>query len=261
MADAAPLRALIFDVDGTLADTERDGHRVAFNAAFAEHGLPWHWDEALYGELLQVAGGVERMAHYARRHRGLALADDELAALLKRLHASKTRHYVQRVGAGAVRLRPGVERLVREARQAGLRLAIATTTTRDNVIALLEATLGADAPRWFQVMGTAQEVAAKKPDPAVYRWVLARLGLDADAALAFEDSGHGVSAATAAGLRCIVTPTAYSAGDDFTAAVVRLADLDHHPDDPARPVTLADLRRWHATAPRPGTRAVQADPA
>lgn len=244
------LRALIFDVDGTLADTERDGHRVAFNAAFAEHGLDWHWDETLYGELLQVAGGVERLARYARVHRAPALADDELAALVKRLHASKTRHYVQRVAEGAVRLRPGVERLIREARREGLRLAIATTTTRDNVIALLQATLGADAPGWFEAMGTAQEVAPKKPDPAVYRWVLERLCLDAGAALAFEDSGHGVTAATGAGLRCVVTPTGYSAGDDFGAASVWLDDLDHHPDDPARPVTLADLRHWHAAAPR-----------
>jgi HAD superfamily hydrolase (TIGR01509 family) len=261
MVDRAPLQALIFDVDGTLADTERDGHRVAFNAAFAEHGLDWHWDEALYGELLQVAGGVERMAHYARACRALALPDSELSALLKRLHASKTRHYVQRVAAGAVRLRPGVERLIREARREGLRLAIATTTTRDNVIALLQATLGADAPGWFDVMGTAQEVAAKKPDPAVYRWVLDRLRLPADAALAFEDSGHGVTAATAAGLRCIVTPTDYSAGDDFGAASVRLADLDRHPDDPLRPVTLDDLRRWHADMPRPRAAAPHVPPA
>lgn len=208
-----------------------------------------------------MAGGVERMAHYARVHRALALPDDELAALLKRLHASKTRHYVQRVAAGAVRMRPGVERLIREARGEGLRLAIATTTTRDNVIALLQATLGADAPGWFDVMGTAQEVAAKKPDPAVYRWVLERLRLDADAALALEDSGHGVTAATRAGLRCVVTPTDYNAGDDFSAAAARLPDLDHHPDDATRPVALEDLRRWHAEAPRLRVPATQADPA
>ena len=138
MSDA--LRALIFDVDGTLADAERDGHRVAFNAVFAERGLDWCWDEATYSDLLQVAGGVERMVHYAREHRGLTQPEGELHTLLHPLHVSKTRHYVQRVATGAVQLRPGVARLIAQARAEGLQLAIATTTTRDNVIALLQAT-------------------------------------------------------------------------------------------------------------------------
>src|SRR5476649_2527153 len=147
------LHALIFDVDGTLADTERDGHRVAFNAAFAEAGLTWCWDEALYGELLQVAGGVERILHYARSYLSLTVSDSALHALAQRLHSSKTRHYVERIAAGAVQLRPGVERLLRQARREGLRLAIATTTTRANVIALLQATLGAGAGYLFEVIG------------------------------------------------------------------------------------------------------------
>jgi phosphoglycolate phosphatase-like HAD superfamily hydrolase len=124
------LRALIFDVDGTLADAERDGHRVAFNAVFAEPGLDWCWDEATYSDLLQVAGGVERMVHYAREHRGLTQPEGELHTLLHPLHVSKTRHYVQRVATGAVQLRPGVARLIAQARAEGLQLAIATTTTR-----------------------------------------------------------------------------------------------------------------------------------
>ena len=243
------LQALIFDVDGTLADTERDGHLVAFNAAFAEAGLDWHWDEALYGELLQVTGGVERMLHFARHHLRSTAPDAELQALARRLHAGKTRHYVQRVAAGAVQLRPGVARLIGEARAAGLRLAIATTTTRENVTALLLATLGADSPGWFEVIGSAQEAEPKKPHPAVYLWVLEQLRLQAGDSLALEDSRNGLLAATRAGLRCVVTPTPYSAGEDFSEALVRLVDLDHHPAPMDRAVTLDDLCRWHAEAP------------
>lgn len=243
------LQALIFDVDGTLADTERDGHRVAFNTAFAEHGLDWHWDEALYGELLRVSGGVERIDHYACTHRCWPVADaGERAALLRTLHASKTRHYVAHVASGGLALRPGVARLLRAAREEGLRLAIATTTTRDNVLALLAATLGPDSPAWFDAIGTALEVPVKKPDPAVYGWVLAQLGLSAGQAIAFEDSANGLRAARAVGLPCIVTPTAYTAAEDFTAATVVLRDLDRHPHSTTRGVTLVDVHGWHAAA-------------
>jgi HAD superfamily hydrolase (TIGR01509 family) len=244
------LRALIFDVDGTLADTERDGHRVAFNAAFAESGLDWSWDEKTYGELLQVAGGVERMVHYARVYRGAAQSDEELQTLVHQIHARKTRHYVECVSRGAVQLRPGVARLIAQARADGLQLAIATTTTRENVTALLQVALGGDAVDWFSAVGTAQEVAAKKPDPAVYLWVLERLKRRSSEALAIEDSRNGLIAASRAGLACVVTPTSYSTDDDFTEAAVELADLDHHPEKLGELVTLDDLKFWHARAQR-----------
>jgi HAD superfamily hydrolase (TIGR01509 family) len=240
------LRALIFDVDGTLAETERYGHRIAFNTAFEEAGLDWRWDEALYGELLKIAGGPERVAHYARAHRRSRQSDAELQALVERLHASKTRHYVALVAAGAVQLRPGVARLISEARAQDILLGIATTTTRANVTALLEATLGRDALTWFAAVGTAQEVSAKKPDPAVYRWVLERLAIKPQEALALEDSRIGLLAAHRAGICCVVTPTHYSADEDFSEAAMRLADLDHQLEYPHRIVTLEDLRHWHS---------------
>ena len=238
------LRALIFDVDGTLADTERDGHRLAFNAAFTSLGLDWHWDEALYGDLLKVAGGLERLHHYAQQRGGPPQLADDLNALLKRVHAEKTRHYVGLVASGKLTLRPGVARVIAEARTGGIRLAIATTTTHENVISLLKATLGPDAPDWFEVIGTAREVPAKKPDPAVYQWVLARLGMRASEALAIEDSRNGLLAALGAGLACIVTPTDYSRTEDFSGARACLKSLDEHPGRPGQSVGLADLADW-----------------
>ena len=249
-----PLRALLWDVDGTLAETERDGHRVAFNRAFADEGLAWHWDVATYGELLKVTGGKERLLHWWRRVDPAAAAGAQAAGTIRRLHARKTEHYVALVEAGGVALRPGVRELIEEAHAQQVVLAIATTTSAANVDALLRTTLGDAAPRRFAVVGAGDVVAAKKPAPDVYRWVLDRLGLPAEACLAIEDSAAGVVAAQGAGLAVVLTRGLYTRDEPVAGA---LADLDGLGSAAApargrfgmRPwrgrVDLATLRRWH----------------
>lgn len=219
------LQALIFDVDGTLAETERDGHRPAFNDAFAELGLDWHWDETLYGELLAITGGKERMRHYAARFAPELAARPDFDNLIRRLHAAKTTHYVRRVGTGRLPLRPGVAEVIRAARATGIRLAIATTTSPENVSALLDASLAPGSAAWFEVIGAGDIVAAKKPAPDIYRWVLDRLAVPASACLAIEDSENGLHAALGVGLRCLVTVGEYTRGQDFSGAVAVLANL------------------------------------
>lgn len=233
------LKALVFDVDGTLADTERDGHRVAFNRAFAEAGLDWDWTAALYGELLAVTGGKERILHYLQHYNTAFVRPADLAGFIAGLHRSKTRHYTTMLAEGAIPLRPGVRRLLEEARDAGIRLAIATTTTPENVTALIENTLPAGAMSWFEVVGAGDIVPSKKPAPDIYTWVLDELGLDPAQVIAFEDSAHGLHSAQGAGIeRVVVTVNGYTEGQDFAGATVVLESLGE-PAAPARSVAGA----------------------
>jgi HAD superfamily hydrolase (TIGR01509 family) len=249
VGEGPALKALIWDVDGTLAETERDGHRVAFNGAFAESGLGWHWDPVLYGQLLRVTGGKERIAAWWRRVDPAAAAAPDAAARIAQLHALKTRHYEALVAAGAVSLRPGVERLLRQARAEGLTLAIATTTAPANVRSLLQHTLGAEAIGWFACIGAGDVVPHKKPAPDIYRHVLDALGLAPYEALAIEDSQPGVAAAVAAGVPVVAVRSVYSRDDDLEGALAVLDALE--PADPSAgaAVTLEWLRERHARGP------------
>jgi len=222
----ATLQALIFDVDGTLADTERDGHRVAFNMAFAEVGLDWEWSEELYGKLLAVTGGKERIRHYLDHYNTDAkLPSDDEVGYIAELHKTKTKHYTQLLEKGAIPLRTGVRRLLDEVRQAGLRLAIATTTTPVNVEALLTHTLGAESMGWFEVIAAGDIVPAKKPAPDIYDYALEQMGLAAEQCLAFEDSLNGILSSAGANLKTIVTVNGYTKEDDFSKASLVLDNL------------------------------------
>ncbi|TSE23907.1 HAD-IA family hydrolase [Tepidimonas aquatica] len=235
------LQALIFDVDGTLADTER-AHLAAFNAAFAAEGLDWRWDEALYTRLLEVSGGKERIQHYWQQvyPERRDIDGNELRALIDRLHEVKTAFYEEAVRQGAVQLRPGVLALIEAAQREGLRLAIATTTSPVNIAALLRAAMGPDWQRAFAVIEDASTAPRKKPHPQVYQQTLTRLGLPSAACVAFEDSANGLQAARACGLPTIVTPNAFTAHHDVRGALRVLPSLEG--------LTLPTLRQWHAEA-------------
>lgn len=228
------LRALIFDVDETLADTERDGHRLAFNYAFAEAGLDWDWDVSLYGDLLAVAGGKKRIRFYLNNYKPDFAQPTNLNKFIADLHAAKTQLYQQLVANGAIPLPPGVKRLLQEARNNSVRLAIATTAALPNVIALLQQNLTLDAPEWFEVIAAGDIVPAKKPEPDIYQYVLEKMGLSASDCIAIEDSLHGLQAATTVGIKTIITINDYTRNQDFAGAALVL----NHLGEPEEPFTV-----------------------
>lgn len=247
------LEAILFDVDGTLADTERDGHRVAFNQTFEAYGLDWHWDVALYGELLAVTGGKERIRHYVERcGKEKPAGFDELVA---EIHKEKTKRYGEILESGKIPMRPGVARLLKEAMEKNIRLAIVTTTTPENVTTLLKCSLSPEAEKWFDVIAAGDIVPAKKPAPDIYHWAMEKLGLPAESCIAVEDSENGYRASRAAGVKTVITITDYTRDHDFDGAAAILSDLG----EPASPFsvlkgeafgkTLADVelfKRWQA---------------
>ena len=206
------LKALIFDVDGTLAETE-ELHRRAFNETFAEAGLPWDWSQAAYKELLKTTGGKERMA----RHAG-EIGIDPASLPIAELHRAKTARYVDLMARGEIALRPGIDALIREARAAGRKVGVATTTSFENVEALARAVWGKGALEVFDDVAAGDMVAAKKPAPDVYELALRQLGVAAADAVALEDSRNGLRSAKGAGLRCVISAGPYTADEDFSGA-------------------------------------------
>jgi HAD superfamily hydrolase (TIGR01509 family) len=247
--------ALIFDCDGVLANTERDGHRPAFNQTFAEAGLPVQWSEEEYADKLRIGGGKERMASllttdFVREH-DLPADPDGQRELLADWHRRKTAIYKELVRAGRLPGRPGIARIVDEALAAGWSLAVASTSAEESVRAVLEHVVGPDVAARFAVFA-GDVVPAKKPDPAIYLLALERLGVTADDAIVVEDSRNGLLAAVGAGLRCVVTVSGYTAQEDMSEALLVVTSLGD-PEEPARvlanrtaaqpsdQVTLADL--------------------
>jgi HAD superfamily hydrolase (TIGR01509 family) len=228
--------ALIFDCDGVLADTERDGHRVAFNETFAEVGLPVQWSDEEYAQKLKIGGGKERMASLLTdefvRANGLPADADGQRELLADWHKRKTARYKAMVQAGRLPPRSGIARIVNDALDAGWTLAVASTSAEESVRAVLEHAVGSENAASFQVFA-GDVVSAKKPDPAIYVLALDRLGLEPEDALVIEDSRNGLLAAVGAGLRCVVTVSSYTADEDMSEAVLVVTSLGD-PGDPAR---------------------------
>lgn len=222
------IKAIIFDVDGTLADTE-DGHRLSFNKAFAENGLDWNWDVALYDKLLKVTGGKERIKYFVSDFLQGYTKPENFDDFVKHLHAVKTGHYTAMLREGAIPLRPGIKQLIHDARTNGITLAIATTTTAENVSALLEVGLGKDWESYFAANGCGDIVPNKKPAPDIYNWVLDKLALQPSECIALEDSYNGLHSAMAAGIKTYITTNPYTHTQNFTGAAAVLNDLGNLP--------------------------------
>jgi HAD superfamily hydrolase (TIGR01509 family) len=225
----ASLKALIFDCDGVLVDTERDGHRVAFNRAFAQKGLNVEWDVPLYGELLKVAGGKERMRHYFDTTDWPACVTDK-DAFIKELHKLKTDCCMQIIDSGQLPLRPGVARLVDEAIAANIALAVCSTSNERAVNMVIERMLGLERKSRFAVILASDVVSRKKPDPEIYNLVLSKLGLQPQDCVVIEDSRNGLLAAKSAGTKCVITTNGYTENEDFSEADLVVSELGDKPN-------------------------------
>lgn len=255
LAGHSGLKAVIFDVDGTLVDSERDGHRVAFNRAFEEAGLPDRWGVERYGELLEITGGQRRLSAYLADQ---GMPEGRRAALARSLHERKTEIFAEMARGGGIPPRPGVTALLAELDRAGVRVAVATTGSDAWVYPLLDRLFGRDR---FEVVVTRRDTSRLKPDPEAYRIALERLGLEPPAVLAIEDSRNGLQAAKATGLRCVVVVNGFTERQDLHEADLVLGDFgtpgepaavlaDPHRVDPPGRLDADTLRRLSEVGPR-----------
>jgi HAD superfamily hydrolase (TIGR01509 family) len=241
LAARAALKAIIFDVDGTLADTE-EVHRQAFNATFLDFELDWFWTAERYRELLAVSGGRERMAFYAASLRPGSAGYGLAASIIAEIHQQKTARYAALLAAGKIRLRSGAERLLREALAAGVMLAIATSSARSNLETLLDLNLPAGWRDWFSVIESSDSTVEKKPSPAVYQAVLAKLPRSANECVVIEDTVNGLRAATSAGICTVITTHRYTRQDHFPGAALVVDGLGERGHSPQ--VLSGDLRGY-----------------
>lgn len=230
-------QALLFDVDGTLADTEGEGHLPAFNRTFAAHGLPWSWSAARYRHLLAaIPGGKERILAELKLNQMSGFSDHSLAEYAQRLHREKGHNYTAILRSGAIQPRPGVIRLIDQAHDQGLRLAIVTTSARESVEALFQYVLPQYQRKFFDILICGEDVSSKKPDPEAYRLALQRLNLAPEQCIALEDSANGLAAASQAGIPTLIAYNEWTKEDDFTAAWRVVESLDDRGD--GQPVSV-----------------------
>lgn len=230
------LKCVVFDLDGTLVESELDGHRVAFNRAFRDHGLDWQWSEEIYTDLLNIAGGRERILHYLRAYLADSRPESAQQSLANRLHATKSEYLRALIDSDAIPARPGVIRLLNECRLEKIRIAVATTASAENAGALLKGSLGAELADAFDFVALGEMVTAKKPSPEVYRLVLKQLGLRPGTCIAIEDSDIGLRAALGAGIQTLVTPSHFTRHDHFSGACVVASNLG----EPGAPAEIND---------------------
>ncbi|MGO9039210.1 MAG: HAD-IA family hydrolase [Steroidobacteraceae bacterium] len=252
MAFDTVLKAILWDVDGTLAETERDGHLAAFNQAFETLRVPWRWSENRYGELLAVAGGRERLMHDMQSQEHAPADPRERRNLAERVHRLKNEYYARIVAGGELPLREGVRELMRDCERAGLRMGIVTTTSRSNVEALLETHLGEDWESAFAAVVCAEQAPNKKPDPQAYRVALDALRLAPHQAVAMEDAPAGIAAAHEAGVPVIITRSYYFPGTESADALAvgpslgRTEGWRPAADAGSQRIDLKQINRWYA---------------